>query len=650
MFFLYKFKTKQIFFTVIIFEVIAIFFLLNTIYKTLSSQVKEQALNDMNIMISHVASQVDSELQRVQNSTKIVANSYMKNYYINKQNKNNYINKWKNDMIENDHVYSFYHDGINNPKTEHFQNILTSFVDKKTGFNNEVIYSLEAAKNIKELISGIYENYKYSFVYITTFNDIVHIYPSVSLKYEKYASNATAQHWYKAADFQNKTYGWEEPYNDLGGMGQMVTVSYPFYDKEENLKGVVSHDITIQQILNRFMKNIELYDNSTIILVSKTGKAISTNNQKYNDEIELKNKDSYKGILYYSSNNKFEELKNLNKNIINSEYTELNDLTTKALNNLKDKNSYNFEYTKQLNDNKETFQVVSSRIPTTDWVIIHAVPNSQILDKFDDNNTKMQFSIAILLIILYFIVGLIYYFRFFLPITTISELLDKVGKGEFNHNLSTKYGGEIGKLFFNFSKMIENIKKSKNILEKYNENLELEVKNRTKEIDEKNKLLEKLATEDNLTKLYNRNKLDEVLEIELNRTNRTLEPFGIIIVDIDYFKEVNDTYGHQIGDSVLKEFAEILKEHSRKTDIVGRWGGEEFLIICPNTQLEGIINLANKLRKDIESYSFSLGEQKTASFGVAIYKYGESIYDLIKRADDSLYIAKEKGRNRVEYL
>lgn len=649
MYFLYKFKTKQIFFTVITLEAIAIFLLMNTIFKTLSSQAKEQALNDMNTMISHVAYQVDSELQRIQNSTKIIADSYMRNYYLNKQNKNLDINEWKNKMIENNHVFSFYHDGINNPKTPHFQNMLTSFVDKKTPFDKEVLYSLEAGKNIKELMSGIYENYKYSFVYITTANNIVHIYPSVSLEYESAPANATTKHWYKAADFKNKTYGWEEPYKDLGGMGQMVTVSYPFYDNEDILKGVVSHDITIQQILSRFMKNIELYKNSTIILVSKTGKAISTNNQKYNDEIELENEDSYRGVLYYLSDEKFDKLKNKNNELTNSKYIELNDLSTNALNKLKQQNKYSFEYTKKSNDSEEILQVASTRIPTTDWIIIHAVPNTQILGKLSETNTKMQFSIAILLAILYFIVGLIYYFRFFLPISTISNLSDKVGKGELNHKLPTRYDGEIGQLFSNFSKMIENIKRAKKLLEKYNENLEKEVKKRTKEIDEKNRLLEDLAIKDNLTKLYNRNKLDEVLINESNRANRYNHSFGVILVDIDNFKSVNDVYGHQMGDKVLQEFANILQSNSRKTDTVGRWGGEEFLIICSETEFDGILTQAEKLKEKVENFDFSVKEQKTASFGVSLYNKNESVKDMIKRADDALYEAKVAGKNRVKY-
>jgi len=172
----------------------------------------------------------------------------------------------------------------------------------------------------------------------------------------------------------------------------------------------------------------------------------------------------------------------------------------------------------------------------------------------------------------------------------------------------------------------------------------------TDDISKKNLELEQLSITDNLTQLYNRNKLDDVLISEVNRTNRYASPFGVVLIDIDYFKSVNDIHGHQVGDTVLKEFSQILQSNSRNTDVVGRWGGEEFLIICIQSNLENILTLAHYLKKKISTYPFSLGEQKTASFGVSFYQKNESVNSLLKRADDALYKAKRNGRNRVEYL
>ena len=136
-----------------------------------------------------------------------------------------------------------------------------------------------------------------------------------------------------------------------------------------------------------------------------------------------------------------------------------------------------------------------------------------------------------------------------------------------------------------------------------NINVELEniVKKRTKELELSNKKLEKLATIDVLTNLFNRVKLNDTLENEINRANRFEHDLGIIILDIDNFKLTNDTYGHNVGDKVLEEFGYILKSQVRLTDIVGRWGGEEFVIICPETNIQGMKNVTEQLRTTIEN-------------------------------------------------
>ena len=157
-----------------------------------------------------------------------------------------------------------------------------------------------------------------------------------------------------------------------------------------------------------------------------------------------------------------------------------------------------------------------------------------------------------------------------------------------------------------------------------------------------------LSITDKLTGLFNRLKLDEALNDEFNRSNRFKRSFGIIIIDIDYFKRVNDTYGHQVGDQVLIQFAKILKKNIRKVDILGRWGGEEFMIICSETDFQGTIKLAQSLRKIVSKYDFPTIGNFTASFGVSIYAGDENIDKVIARADNALYKAKENGRNRVE--
>lgn len=163
------------------------------------------------------------------------------------------------------------------------------------------------------------------------------------------------------------------------------------------------------------------------------------------------------------------------------------------------------------------------------------------------------------------------------------------------------------------------------------------------------KLAESLAVTDRLTGLYNRLKLDEVLESEIARAQRHDTPLSVIIVDVDYFKSVNDTHGHQVGDTVLKEMAATLLACGRKSDTVGRWGGEEFLVVLPNTDMQGAIKTAQKMRLTVEAYPFSVAGDKTASFGVSELSKEDNEDSLIERADKALYRAKMSGRNRVEY-
>ena len=163
----------------------------------------------------------------------------------------------------------------------------------------------------------------------------------------------------------------------------------------------------------------------------------------------------------------------------------------------------------------------------------------------------------------------------------------------------------------------------------------------------KNRELERLSTTDYLTQAYNRLKIDELMREEVERASRYQRGLSVIMIDIDLFKEVNDQHGHQTGDLVLKEVVDILKNNTRKTDFWGRWGGEEFLIVCPETDLSSAHIIAEKLRLKIEEFNFSVVNRITASFGVASLTLEDDEESLIRKVDVSLYFAKNNGRNRV---
>ena len=162
------------------------------------------------------------------------------------------------------------------------------------------------------------------------------------------------------------------------------------------------------------------------------------------------------------------------------------------------------------------------------------------------------------------------------------------------------------------------------------------------------KELEKIASIDKLTGIFNRRMLDQILQIELDITQRHERDLSLIILDIDYFKQVNDTYGHLVGDEVLKDMASIISKNLRASDVFGRYGGEEFLVICTQTNEDNAFNLAEKLRKIIEEYRFNQVGTKTISLGISSFKRNDTMEQLFKKADEALYCAKEKGRNRSE--
>lgn len=159
--------------------------------------------------------------------------------------------------------------------------------------------------------------------------------------------------------------------------------------------------------------------------------------------------------------------------------------------------------------------------------------------------------------------------------------------------------------------------------------------------------LEKMASTDKLTNIYNRRMLDQFLQVEIEIANRHKEELSLIILDIDHFKHVNDNFGHLTGDKILSELSNVISNNLRTSDIFGRYGGEEFLIICPKTNKHNAFILAEKLRIIIENFEFSEVGKKTVSIGISDLELNDSVESLFQRADEALYEAKNSGRNKT---
>lgn len=172
------------------------------------------------------------------------------------------------------------------------------------------------------------------------------------------------------------------------------------------------------------------------------------------------------------------------------------------------------------------------------------------------------------------------------------------------------------------------------------QNLEVIIAKRTQ-------ALENLANTDSLTHIFNRRKISSLIENEHARYLRNKMEYSVIIIDLDNFKSINDRFGHGAGDNALFDFATLVKNNIRKSDQLARWGGEEFLILLPDTNTQSATTLAEHIRKLTETHSFNIINKLTISIGVASIKEDETIDQLLKRADDALYDAKNNGRNRI---
>ena len=189
------------------------------------------------------------------------------------------------------------------------------------------------------------------------------------------------------------------------------------------------------------------------------------------------------------------------------------------------------------------------------------------------------------------------------------------------------------------NKMAE-LQQAQEALIESNKSLEAKVAQRTEE-------LERIAFRDSLTNLLNRREINRILDIEISRAQRQKYPLSVLMLDLDHFKAINDTHGHQVGDRVLKSTADSLMESSRKTDFIGRIGGEEFVMLLPNTDYATALKLAERYRKNIENTPLN-SIHFTCSIGVAEFEPGEQLEKLMQRVDEAMYLAKNSGRNNVK--
>jgi|GEM_PF-1755581 len=278
----------------------------------------------------------------------------------------------------------------------------------------------------------------------------------------------------------------------------------------------------------------------------------------------------------------------------------------------------------------------------------------------DESNRSFLFSIILQILIMDIIlIGIVMILlkKIFLdPVRNLSNASIAISSGNLNRSIQVfSRNDEIGILAKNFDLMRDSIRNYITELQKSRDSLELKVQQRTLEIQEANIKLERLASTDGLTGITNHRRFEELFDQEWRRAIRSGKPISIIMIDVDFFKLYNDTYGHQLGDECLKKVAQLFLEIVRRPgDVVARYGGEEFIVILPETDSASAMFICEKLRigvqeMRIEHKSSSVSEYLTISLGCHTTRAEQANDSLtpIRIADEALYISKKSGRNRI---
>lgn len=285
------------------------------------------------------------------------------------------------------------------------------------------------------------------------------------------------------------------------------------------------------------------------------------------------------------------------------------------------------------------------------WRVVVRQPTAQTLRDVDALQSVIQatiiFSVLVFMSLLWWGAT-----KISVPLRQLSAHARRIERGAETKPLNIKSMAlEVGELAAALHSMAATLMQRKNALAESNTRLEEEVEARTEELERANVALAQLARNDDLTNLPNRRAANEHLDVEFLRMKRSQKVYCVLMVDIDFFKAINDTHGHFVGDQVLRSVARSLKGTVRQSDFVARFGGEEFLVLLPDTQLEEGLVVAEKLRVAVESSVDPEVGPVTVSIGLAMSNTKQvNAHIVVKAADTSLYQAKKYGRNRVEFV
>ncbi|SBT18241.1 Response regulator PleD [Marinomonas gallaica] len=273
-----------------------------------------------------------------------------------------------------------------------------------------------------------------------------------------------------------------------------------------------------------------------------------------------------------------------------------------------------------------------NRIDELGWIVVTEVNLSDVRQPILETITSTLLMIVLGSLFTTWLMSYILSRHLILPLKKLQNRVQEITEGKDELDKYVFPNNEIGKISEAIEKLTEKALIQKNI-----------------ELKDTNALLSTISHTDQLTSIANRRKMMEVLYAEVSRFQRKHRPFSVLMFDIDHFKRVNDTFGHEVGDQVLIELAQVVKATIRNTDTLGRWGGEEFVIVCPNTDQKMALNIAEKIFSAIHSYTFPLQGNVTVSLGLSEFTAKHSLESILVEVDQKMYRAKQAGRNQIQF-
>lgn len=431
--------------------------------------------------------------------------------------------------------------------------------------------------------------------------------------------------WYKAAE-ELRVPVFSEIYKHFIMNDLAISASYPLYRNGE-LIGVLGTHITLLK-MNQKLKEAVKSKQAIAYIIEKDSENLVANTA---DEPNFTKDDS--GSIERIS---VEEIKN-------KEFVQ-------AFKKYKD--TGNDDFIEDTTKGRLYVNVSELKKNGLDWFIITAIPADSFIGAI-----RKSMKVSVFLSIVTICTAIFIWTRkidaYLMPIYALIDITEKFSMGDFSQRANIGKKNEIGKLGSAFNKMADE-------LNALIHTLEHKVIERTNELQQRNlalvkakEQLEVTARVDFLTGLYNRKFIIEKIEEEISRFMECGQSFAVVMVDIDYFKKINDQYGHDCGDLVIKGVANIMKNMTCGTGHISRWGGEEFLLLLPKQQVTEAVSLAEKIRQEIKRHKFTCGDlvmQVTLTLGVASYEAGLTLDEIIKHADLAVYYGKDNGRNRVCYF